>query len=235
MLTLSHENQKSYPGSHANGPKRSRGMHISMDVELNTTPGVKDLHPVLLLDGIYFILDDGLCSILGGVARRDGWRPFDSGDGFRPDSPRLSKCPSKSAKSASLLPTVFSAPNSTNSLPANSPRRLLRLYGQCHSCTHCRTCLTRFIPARSTYFRQIIIRATHTQDILGEKARRILELTSLVQKRFKSPENSLELYAEKVQHRGLSAIAQCESFRYKLPGGLAVRRQVHGNAYQRFI
>ena len=73
---------------------------------------------------------------------------------------------------------------------------------------------------------QIIIRATHTQEVLGEKGRRIRELTSLVQKRFKFPENSLELYAEKVQYRGLSAIAQCESLRYKLLGGLAVRRCV---------
>jgi ribosomal protein S3 len=79
----------------------------------------------------------------------------------------------------------------------------------------------------STYFGiQIIIRATHTQEVLGEKGRRIRELTALVQKRFKFPENSLELYAEKVQYRGLSAIAQCESLRYKLLGGLAVRRFV---------
>ncbi|KAF8137540.1 ribosomal protein S3 [Boletus edulis] len=65
---------------------------------------------------------------------------------------------------------------------------------------------------------------------LGEKARRIRELTALVQKRFRFPENSLELYAEKVQHRGLSAIAQCESLRYKLLGGLAVRRQLNCRA-----
>ncbi|KAF5390160.1 hypothetical protein D9757_002896 [Collybiopsis confluens] len=74
----------------------------------------------------------------------------------------------------------------------------------------------------------IIIRATHTQEVLGEKGRRIRELTALVQKRFKFPENSLELYAEKVQYRGLSAIAQCESLRYKLLGGLAVRRACYG-------
>lgn len=73
---------------------------------------------------------------------------------------------------------------------------------------------------------QIIIRATHTQEVLGEKGRRIRELTSLVTKRFKFPENSLELFAEKVQYRGLSAIAQCESLKYKLLGGLAVRRSV---------
>ena len=58
----------------------------------------------------------------------------------------------------------------------------------------------------------------------GTKGRRIRELTSVVQKRFKFPEGSVELYAEKVANRGLSAIAQAESLRYKLLGGLAVRR-----------
>lgn len=75
-------------------------------------------------------------------------------------------------------------------------------------------------PART----EIIIRATHTQDVLGEKGRRIRELTALVQKRFKFPENTVELYAEKVSNRGLSAIAQAESLKYKLLNGLAVRR-----------
>lgn len=58
----------------------------------------------------------------------------------------------------------------------------------------------------------------------GEKGRRIRELTSLVQKRFGFAEGSVELYAEKVAQRGLCAIAQAESLRYKLVGGLAVRR-----------
>jgi len=71
---------------------------------------------------------------------------------------------------------------------------------------------------------EIIIRATRTQNVLGEKGRRIRELTSLVQKRFKFPVDSVELYAEKVNNRGLCAIAQAESLRYKLLGGLAVRR-----------
>ncbi|KAL0330655.1 UNVERIFIED_CONTAM: Peroxisome biogenesis factor 10 [Sesamum angustifolium] len=61
-----------------------------------------------------------------------------------------------------------------------------------------------------------------------EKGRRIRELTSVVQKRFKFPENSVELYAEKVNNRGLCAIAQAESLRYKLLGGLAVRRACYG-------
>jgi small subunit ribosomal protein S3e len=58
----------------------------------------------------------------------------------------------------------------------------------------------------------------------GEKGRRIRELTSVVQKIFKFPEGGVELYAEKVNNRGLCAIAQAESLRYKLLGGLAVRR-----------
>merc|ERR1712223_761164 len=41
--------------------------------------------------------------------------------------------------------------------------------------------------------------ATRTQNVLGEKGRRIRELTSVVQKRFNFPEGTVELYAEKVQ------------------------------------
>ncbi|VDO23657.1 unnamed protein product [Haemonchus placei] len=37
-----------------------------------------------------------------------------------------------------------------------------------------------------------------------------------------------QLYAEKVSNRGLCAVAQCESLRYKLVGGLAVRRACYG-------
>ncbi|XP_050363323.1 40S ribosomal protein S3-3-like [Argentina anserina] len=82
----------------------------------------------------------------------------------------------------------------------------------------------RVTPVRT----EIIIRATRTQNVLGEKGRRIRELTSVVQKRFKFPEGSVELYAEKVNNRGLCAIAQAESLRYKLLGGLAVRRACYG-------
>ncbi|KAK4687852.1 small subunit ribosomal protein S3e, partial [Tremellales sp. Uapishka_1] len=85
-------------------------------------------------------------------------------------------------------------------------------------------CEVRVTHART----EIIIRATHTQEVLGDKGRRIRELKALVEKRFKFPEGSLELYAEKVQFRGLSAVAQAESLRYKLLGGLAMRRACYG-------
>merc|ERR1712072_772037 len=82
----------------------------------------------------------------------------------------------------------------------------------------------RQTPARH----EIIIRATRTQNVLGEKGRRIRELTAVVQKRFNFPQGSVELYAEKVLNRGLCSVAQAESLRYKLLGGLAVRRACYG-------
>ncbi|KAG8099394.1 hypothetical protein GUJ93_ZPchr0013g35646 [Zizania palustris] len=45
---------------------------------------------------------------------------------------------------------------------------------------------------------------------------------------FNFPENGVELYAENVNNRGLCAIAQAESLRYKLFGGLVVRRACYG-------
>mmetsp|Transcript_53 Transcript_53/g.186 ORF Transcript_53/g.186 Transcript_53/m.186 type:complete len:229 (+) Transcript_53:40-726(+) len=71
---------------------------------------------------------------------------------------------------------------------------------------------------------EIIIRATRTLEVLGEKGQRIRELTSVVQKRFKFADGSVELYAEKIQQRGLSAQTQAESLKFKLLEGLAVRR-----------
>jgi small subunit ribosomal protein S3e len=75
---------------------------------------------------------------------------------------------------------------------------------------------------------EIIIMATRTQNVLGEKGRRIRELTAVVQKRFNIAPGAVDLYAEKVATRGLCAIAQAESLRYKLIGGLAVRRACYG-------
>eukprot|EP00927_Polykrikos_kofoidii_P021382 TRINITY_DN2024_c0_g1_i17.p1 TRINITY_DN2024_c0_g1~~TRINITY_DN2024_c0_g1_i17.p1 ORF type:complete len:270 (+),score=43.31 TRINITY_DN2024_c0_g1_i17:91-810(+) len=75
---------------------------------------------------------------------------------------------------------------------------------------------------------EIIIRATRTREVLGDKGRRIRELTAVVQKRYNFPENSVELFAERVENRAACAMAQAESLRYKLLGGLAVRRACYG-------
>jgi len=82
----------------------------------------------------------------------------------------------------------------------------------------------RVTPART----EIIIRATRTKDVLGDKGRRIRELTAVVQKRFAFPEGTVELFAERVANRGLSAMAQAESLRHRLLSGLAVRRACYG-------
>lgn len=85
------------------------------------------------------------------------------------------------------------------------------------------------IRVRQTPMRtEIIVHATNTQNVLGVQGRRIRELTSAVQKRFNMPEGSLELYAKKIPHKGLCAQAQAESLKFKLLGGLAVRRACYG-------
>jgi len=85
------------------------------------------------------------------------------------------------------------------------------------------------VEVRTTPHRtEIIIRATRTQSVLGEKGQRIRELTSVVQKRFDFADNAVELYAERVNNRGLCAQAQAESLKFKLLGGLAVRRACYG-------
>ena len=71
---------------------------------------------------------------------------------------------------------------------------------------------------------ELIIRATRTQGVIGERGRRIKELTALVQKRFGLAENSIELFVEKVENRGLCAISQCESLKFKLLNAVAVRK-----------
>ena len=54
-------------------------------------------------------------------------------------------------------------------------------------------CEVRVTPMRT----EIVIRATRTQNVLGERGRRIRELTSWVQKRFNFPDGNVELYAER--------------------------------------
>jgi len=75
---------------------------------------------------------------------------------------------------------------------------------------------------------EIVIRATRVKNVLGEKGRRIKELTAVICKRFNLSPESIELFAERVNNRGLCAISQAESLRFKLLHGLAVRRACYG-------
>lgn len=86
---------------------------------------------------------------------------------------------------------------------------------------------------RSPVKTEIVIRCTRPATIMGEKGRRLRELTSLVQSRYNMAEGSVEIYVESTKNRALSAIAQCESLFIKLAKGQAVRRAVY--AIMRYV
>ncbi|KAI0228544.1 40S ribosomal protein S3, partial [Massospora cicadina] len=72
------------------------------------------------------------------------------------------------------------------------------------------------VEVRVTPAKTEIINVSQPQKVLGEKGRHIRELTALnfMLNAFSSP--------------GLCAVAQCESLKFKLLNGLAVRRAAHG-------
>uniref|UniRef100_A0A0X3P9S5 40S ribosomal protein S3 n=2 Tax=Schistocephalus solidus TaxID=70667 RepID=A0A0X3P9S5_SCHSO len=74
---------------------------------------------------------------------------------------------------------------------------------------------------------EIIISATRVQSVLGDQTRRIRELISLIKKRTRSNKN-IEVFLEKMMARSLSATTQAESLRFKLTGGLPVRKACYG-------
>lgn len=81
-------------------------------------------------------------------------------------------------------------------------------------------CEIRTTPLR----KEVIIRATRPQGVLGERGRRLKEIQALLQQRFNYEDGTLELFVERVENRGLCAIAQCEAIKFKLLSGVAVRK-----------
>ncbi|KAA6392781.1 MAG: putative 40S ribosomal protein S3-3 [Streblomastix strix] len=75
---------------------------------------------------------------------------------------------------------------------------------------------------------EITVRATRTQSLIGDNGKRIRELTSLIEKRWKFPRHSIKLLADRLKNRALSAVAQAESMVFKIMGGLPVRRAAYG-------
>lgn len=63
----------------------------------------------------------------------------------------------------------------------------------------------RVTPTRT----EIIILATRTQNVLGEKGRRIRELTSVVQKRFNFPEGTVEVIIFYICSNDINQILGC--------------------------
>jgi len=75
---------------------------------------------------------------------------------------------------------------------------------------------------------EIVIKATKTREVLGDKYKRMRELMSLIQQRFRYKPNGIALFVDRVQNRGLCAMAQAESLRFKLVNQLPVRRASMG-------
>merc|ERR1712088_607414 len=84
------------------------------------------------------------------------------------------------------------------------------------------------IVVRKSKTTEIIIIATRPSEVLGKNSQRIRELTAIVNKRWGAEFGKIDLYVERVANRGLCAVAQAESLRYKLLGGLPVRRAAYG-------
>eukprot|EP01013_Petalomonas_cantuscygni_P008890 TRINITY_DN2164_c0_g1_i1.p1 TRINITY_DN2164_c0_g1~~TRINITY_DN2164_c0_g1_i1.p1 ORF type:complete len:223 (-),score=61.56 TRINITY_DN2164_c0_g1_i1:269-937(-) len=71
---------------------------------------------------------------------------------------------------------------------------------------------------------EVRIMATRTYEVVGADDRRINELTSLIRQRFGFAEGSIVCNAKDVKPRGLSAVAQAETLRYKLMNSVAPRK-----------
>jgi small subunit ribosomal protein S3e len=82
----------------------------------------------------------------------------------------------------------------------------------------------RFLPHKI----EIIIRATRTKSVLGEKGRRIRELQRLVNGRFGFDEGVIELFAERINNRGLCSRSQAASLAFKIVCGLEIKRAALG-------
>uniref|UniRef100_A0A6B2FZU4 Small ribosomal subunit protein uS3 n=1 Tax=Myxobolus squamalis TaxID=59785 RepID=A0A6B2FZU4_MYXSQ len=70
----------------------------------------------------------------------------------------------------------------------------------------------------------IVLMVTRPQNIVGEKGRKIRELTALVQRKFKYEPERLRIYVDPIKNRNLSSAAQCEALKFKLAKGIPVRR-----------
>lgn len=81
------------------------------------------------------------------------------------------------------------------------------------------------VESRVTSFRtEMTIKVTKSREVLGEKNERVREICACIAQRFHYKEGSLHIFVDRVDPRGLSAMAQVESLRFKLLANLQVRR-----------
>jgi small subunit ribosomal protein S3e len=84
-------------------------------------------------------------------------------------------------------------------------------------------CEVRVTPSRT----EIIIKASDTRIFTDNKGRRLQELRVLIQKRWNLKDEQLEVFLDRIQTRGLSALNQLESLRYKILSRIPARRAAY--------
>ncbi|OAF68208.1 hypothetical protein A3Q56_04043 [Intoshia linei] len=94
-------------------------------------------------------------------------------------------------------------------------KRELSEYGYSHS-------ELKYYPAKL----EMIIFLTKVQGLMTDERFFLAELQVCLQKRFNVKQ--IDINVAQVKPKGLCAVAQCESLKYKLKGGLAARRACYG-------
>jgi small subunit ribosomal protein S3e len=84
-------------------------------------------------------------------------------------------------------------------------------------------CEVRLTPSRT----EIIVKASNTAIFTDAKGRRLQELRLLIQKRWAIKDEALEVFIDRIPVRGLSALNQLESLRYKLVSRIPARRAAY--------
>ena len=84
-------------------------------------------------------------------------------------------------------------------------------------------CEVRTTPSRT----EIIIKAANTKEFLDNNGRRLQEIRMMILKRWRIKEDSLEIFLDRIQRKGLSAQNQLESLRFKLINRIPARRAAY--------
>lgn len=85
-------------------------------------------------------------------------------------------------------------------------------------------CEVKTTPSRT----EIIIKAANSNVFAKEQGRRLQEIRYMILKRWNIPDEQLEILVDKIARRGLSAINQLDSLRYKIIARLPARRAAYG-------
>lgn len=84
-------------------------------------------------------------------------------------------------------------------------------------------CEVRTTPSRT----EIIIKASNSKNFVDNQGRRLQEIRLMIMKRWHIKDEQLEIFIDRIQRRGLSALNQLESLRFKLINRIPARRAAY--------